>query len=135
MEVAVDTSVAVPLIMQAHTSHRQVRGALVGRSLVLTGHSLAETYSVLTRLPGDARLAAHDAATVIAATFGAPALLAPESAATMHTTLAKLGIAGGAVYDGLVALAALDNGLGLISRDNRAAATYATLGVEVEMIR
>jgi hypothetical protein len=35
----------------------------------------------------------------------------------------------------LVALAALDNGLGLLSRDNSAAATYATLGVEVEMIR
>ena len=135
MDVAVDTSVAVPLMMRAHTSHQQVRAALVGRSLVLTGHSLAETYSVLTRLPGDARLAAADAATLIAATFGAPALLAPATAATVHTVLARLGIAGGAVYDGLVALAALDNGLGLLSRDNRAATTYASLGVDVELIQ
>ena len=53
--LALDTSVAVPLLMRSHQAHSTVVAALSGRHLVLTAHSLAETYSVLTRLPGDAR--------------------------------------------------------------------------------
>ena len=56
MTLAVDTSVAVALIMSSHVAHRVVRRQLRGQSLVLTQHSLTETYSVLTRLPGDARV-------------------------------------------------------------------------------
>ncbi len=49
--------------------------------------------------------------------------------------LASLGIVGGAVYDGLVALSALGvPGSILLSRDLRAAATYGRLGVSVELI-
>lgn len=134
MDVAVDTSVALPLMMRSHEAHRQVGRALAGRSLVLTGHSLAETYSVLTRLPGDARLDAVDAAALIEANFGESVLLDPANGALVHQVLSQAGVAGGAVYDGLVALAALDSGLSLASRDARAAATYASLGVEVEFL-
>ena len=48
MTLAVDTSAAVALIMASHVAHRAVRRHLRGRDLVLTQHSLAETYSVLT---------------------------------------------------------------------------------------
>ena len=49
--------------------------------------------------------------------------------------MAILGIAGGAVYDGLVGLAALGaSDSVLLSRDLRAAATYARLGVTLEVI-
>jgi toxin FitB len=52
---AVDTSVAVPLLMSSHHAHPVIAAWAMGRSLGLSGHALAETYSVLTRLPGDAR--------------------------------------------------------------------------------
>jgi predicted nucleic acid-binding protein len=45
--------------------------------------------------------------------------------------LSRLGIAGGAVYDALVALAALEHGADLVTRDARAKATYDTVGVRV----
>jgi len=45
--------------------------------------------------------------------------------------LGRLGIAGGAVYDALVALAALEHDAALAMRDARARATYDTVGVRV----
>ncbi len=45
--------------------------------------------------------------------------------------LGRLGIAGGAVYDALVALAAAEHGAELATRDGRARATYETVGVRV----
>ncbi len=131
MTLALDTSAAVALVMSSHVAHRAVRRQMRGRDLVLTQHSLAETYSVLTRLPGDARVAPADAVRLIDANFGPPALLPPATAAAVPALLAKLHIVGGAVYDGLVGLAAKANSLPLATRDLRAAATYDALGIEV----
>jgi predicted nucleic acid-binding protein len=50
--VAVDTSVAIPLVARSHHDHAAVARWWNGQEVALTGHSLAETYSVLTRLPG-----------------------------------------------------------------------------------
>ncbi len=133
-DVAVDTSLAVPYVLASHLAHEIASRHLAGRRPVLTGHSLAETYSVLTRLPGDARLAPATAVEVIEADFGPPVLLDGDVAARVPRLLAPLGIAGGAVYDALAALAARDASLPAgHTRDRRAAATYAALGVEVEL--
>ena len=131
MTLAVDTSAAVALIMASHVANRAVRRHLRGRDLVLTQHSLAETYSVLTRLPGDARVAPADAVRLIEANFGPPALMPATTAASVPNLLAQLNIGGGAVYDALVGLAAKSNSLPLATRDLRAAATYDALGVQV----
>ena len=90
--------------MRAHPSHLAKRQHLAGRDTALTTYSLAETYSVLTRLPGDARLAPRYAATLLTANF--PDVVAPEVAVThqLAEVLAPMGIAGGAVYDALVGL-------------------------------
>jgi toxin FitB len=129
--LAVDTSAAVALLMSSHIAHRVVRRQLRGQDLVLTQHSLAETYSVLTRLPGDARVAPVDAVRLIDGNFGPPALLPAATAAVVPKLLAELNIVGGAVYDGLVGRAAQANRLALATRDLRAAATYDALGVDV----
>ncbi len=55
--LAVDTSVAIPLLVQTHSAHHAVTRWWDHREIALSGHALAETYSVLTRLPGDLRLA------------------------------------------------------------------------------
>ncbi|MCM3920370.1 hypothetical protein ND748_01540 [Frankia sp. AiPs1] len=52
----------------------------------------------------------------------------------IHTTLSQLGIAGGAVYDGLVALAAKAHGLALATRDARARGTYEAVGVKLILV-
>lgn len=131
--LAFDTSVAVPYVVRSHAAHEAVRDRAAGRAPVLTAHSLAETYSVLTRLPGDARLTAADAARLIRANLGPTLAADPATTLDLPTVLAPLGIVGGAVYDALVALAARSNGHTLATRDARAAGTYSAVGVTVEV--
>ena len=94
MTVAVDTSVAVPLLVRSHQHHAEVVRWWAGQELALSGHVLAATYSVLTRLPGDARLSAEDAARLLDARFTTPRTLSGPPARTVHATLSRLGIAG-----------------------------------------
>ena len=131
MTVAVDTSVAVPLVVRSHRDHAAVVRWWNGQDVALSGHALAETYSVLTRLPGDARLAPADAARLLNARFPAPLLLSSAQDRKLPDTLSRLGIAGGAVYDALVALAAKEHEVALATRDARARGTYDAVGVKV----
>jgi predicted nucleic acid-binding protein len=132
--VAVDTSVAVPLVLRNHEAHQAVVAWRAGRDLSLAGHAWIETYAVLTRLPGRARVSPSDAARVLASNFAAPITVASETWTRAVEIFATAGIAGGAAYDGWVALAARDRGALLASRDARAEATYRRLGVDVEMV-
>lgn len=129
--LALDTSVAVPLLVRTHAAHDAVTRWWSGRDVALPGHALTETYSVLTRLPGDLRLAPDDASRLLKRRFAAPLLLGPDTRRRLPEVLARLEIAGGAVYDGLVALAAAEHGATLATRDARARDTYERVGVTV----
>jgi toxin FitB len=131
LTLGVDTSVAIPLLVQTHRAHEAVARWWNGRELALSGHALAETYSVLTRLPGDLRLAPADAERLIDDRFGEPLLLGAETAARLPERLSELGVAGGAVYDALVALAAVEHEATLATRDGRAKPTYELVGAQV----
>ena len=135
MTVAVDTSVAIPLLVRSHHDHAAVARWWNGQELALSGHALAETYSVLTRLPGDARLEPADAARLLDARFSAPLVLSSSCSRKVPETLSNLGIAGWAVYDALVALAAKAHGAPLATRDARARGTYDAVGVKVIVVR
>jgi predicted nucleic acid-binding protein len=132
--LGVDTSVAVPLLIQTHTAHAEVVRWWDGREIALSGHALAETYSVLTRLPGDLRLAPADAARLITERFVEPFILGSDAVLRLPDVLSRLGIAGGAVYDALVALAAAEHGARLATRDARAKPTYEAVGVPVVVV-
>jgi len=129
--LALDTSVAVPLLVQTHRAHASVVRWWAGREIALSGHAVAETYSVLTRLPGDVRVAPADAARLLRARFVAHLQLKPRTAARLPEILGERGIAGGAVYDALVALAAVEHDAVLATRDARASATYEAIGARV----
>lgn len=131
---AVDTSVAVPLLVTSHRQHAMVAKWAKERSLGLGGHALAETYSVLTRLPGDARVSPADAVALIDENFPESFQLGARAARSAHREFARRGIAGGATYDGLVALAARERGALLVTRDARARSTYEALGVRTEVL-
>ena len=87
---AVDTSVAVPLLVASHRQH------------------------------------------VVVAQWSCP--LGARAARAAHREFARRGIAGGATYDGLVAVAARERGAVLFTRDARARWTYEALGVRTEMV-
>lgn len=132
--VAVDTSVAVPLLVAGHEQHADVAVWARGRNLCLTSHSLAETYAVLTRLPGDARVSAADAVRLIDENFVLPLVLSARAARDFHRECAARRVTGAATYVALVALAARENGVLLATRDERARATYDAIGAVVERL-
>lgn len=132
--MALDTSVAIPLLVLPHPDHVEVTRWCRDRDLVLAGHTVAETYAVLTRLPTGLRASPAQAAEVIAGRFGPPALLSKRAGRRLPALLAEAGIAGGAVYDAMVALAAREAGLVLATRDAKALGTYRALGAEVTVV-
>ena len=48
--------------------------------------------------------------------------------------LSRAGVAGGAVWDALVGLAAAEHGAQLATRDGRAKATYEAIGADVLVV-
>ncbi len=129
--LALDTSVAIPLLVATHREHAAVVKWCGDREIALSGHAVAETYSVLTRLPGDLRVVPADAARLLRERFAAPLVLSRKAAAKLPDTLSALEVAGGAVYDALVGLAAAEHGAQLATRDGRARATYEAVGARV----
>jgi toxin FitB len=71
---------------------------------------------------------------LIKARFSAPLVLSSQHSRTLPDALSRLGLAGGAVYDALVALAAREHGAALATRDAQARGTYEAVGVEVIVV-
>lgn len=133
-DLLLDTSAAIALLHETNPLHERVDDACRGNVLGLAGHAMIETYSVLTRLPGAARVTARRAEQLIDRAFPASSPLPAKDGLRAVQTLAAADIAGGAVYDGLVALAAKAAGLPLLTCDQRALPTYSALQIEFRLI-
>jgi predicted nucleic acid-binding protein len=131
----VDSSIAIAAILADHEAHDSAEDTL-SRSATTIAHVAAETYSVLTRLPPPRRLDAVSAAAIIDARL--PSVrVALDADARERSVLARLAgaeVSGGATYDGLIGLTALEHDLELMSRDRRAARTYRALGVNFQLL-
>lgn len=109
-----DTSCLVAAACGWHRHHDATRREIgrrdaAGEKLVLAAHSLAEAFSVLTRLPEPHRLRPDDALELIEANWGKTRLVtleAPDYRAALRRCR-DVGIGGGAVYDALIAACAL----------------------------
>lgn len=130
----VDTSAAVALVVGDHQGHEDTFNALGRRRLGLAGHAAFETFSVLTRLPPPARRTPAVVARVLEVNFPATRHLSPGAATELMDGLADAAIAGGAVYDALVAATAAEHGVALATRDRRALVTYRAFPVEIELL-
>lgn len=130
---AVDTSLAVPLLVTTHPEHRPVEAWARGRRLSLGPRATLETYAVLTRLPGTNRLLAEDAVALIEANFDLTTQH-PLATSQLPAALAAARVSGGASYDGVIGLEAVAATLPLASRDARARATYTRVGATVELL-
>ena len=133
-QLLIDTSVAVALAAAGHEHHQATTKAIGDRSCGLSGHAAFETFSVLTRLPSPNRRTPAAVARLLAHNFPGSRFLSAEGAQRLHARLASLGIAGGAVYDALVAATAAEHGITLATRDRRAVETYRVLEIDFELI-
>lgn len=113
MTVFIDTSVLVAAILQSHPNHQRAfhwvdQIANGDHRGVISEHSLAETYSVLTRINIPFRLSpgiAWEAIERNSAAFEILTLTEAEVKSELER-LATMEIGGGAVYDRLIAAVA-----------------------------
>ncbi len=126
-----DSSVVIAAFASWNQHHEPALEAL-GDARDLVAHAELESYSVLTRLPEPFRAEPALVAEYLREDYPGRRMVLPESARRdLVARLAGLLIAGGAVYDALVAATAAHHGYRLLSCDRRATATYERLGVEV----
>ena len=132
--ITCDTSVLVAAFARWHADHIAAAAA-VQRVGAIVEHVAVETFSVLTRLPPPHRVPAHLVTTFLGSHFPAsvPRLGSTPSIDVLDTAV-RAGIAGGAIYDLVVALAAQRGGAVLLSLDQRAARTYEAARVEYELL-
>lgn len=135
MRQTADNSITIAALVADHEARELAEGALK-RCTRTIAHVAIETYSVLTRLPPPRSLMSADAAKLIEARLPTTyATLDAGAYATAPSTLAGARISGGATYDGLIALTALEHDLELLTRDKRAERTYRALNVPYQLLQ
>lgn len=133
--IALDSSIVIASFGAWHEHHGLAREALADDPR-LTAHTALEAYSVLTRLPDPFRAEPGTVVEFLRRTFPANRLvLADARHQQLPCLLADLGIAGGAVYDALIALTALDSRAELLTLDRRALATYERCAAPSRLLR
>lgn len=133
--ICLDTSVVVPLFASWHEGHHDVLHVLAEEPR-LPARVAVEAYAVLTRLPAPHRVPAGIVVDFLDRTFP-PATRLVLAAGALQDAPARCGAAGidgGATYDALIALTAIEHELVLVSRDRRAASTYRALGAPVRLV-
>jgi predicted nucleic acid-binding protein len=129
-----DTSVVVAAFARWH-EHHDVAADAIRAASVVAAHVAVETYSVLTRLPAPRRVPPALVADFLELHFaGRVAGLDPDGCRRMLATSAAERVAGGAVYDALVAATAREADATLVTLDRRAVATYRLLGADYRLL-
>ena len=133
--ITVDTSVAVAAALPWHEAHAVARSALPRTRPRLIAQVAIETYSVLTRLPAPQRVPAAVARDYLRDAFTFPPhVLRAESYDGLIDLSAAEGIAGGAIYDAIVAATAKQEGAMLLTLDRRAVTTYRQLEADYRLL-
>lgn len=133
--IAVDSSVAIAAFGAWHT-YNELATELLDQGAALPAHAMLETYSVLTAFPPPHRAAPGLVDTWLEDRF-ATILPSPPplQQRDLIRKLASSGRAGGAVYDGLIALTAAHAGAEtLVTMDARAVPIYELIGVAVRLL-
>lgn len=131
---AVDSSVVVAAFASWHEHHAVARKAMASRPRLIA-HAAVESYSVLTRLPPPHRASPDIVHAFITGRFTEPFLILSETGyQELLATVAAGQILGGPAYDALIAFTAAEHNATLMSLDQRAAATYETVGARVEQL-
>ncbi|TAN41592.1 MAG: PIN domain-containing protein [Nitrospirae bacterium] len=114
-KVLFDTSVLVAALVKPHPAHQRafawLKKAKSGPiSMVVSSHTLAELYAVLTTLPVSPRITPEAASRLIQQDVFDMAVIAPLSAGDYKAVIKKLkdaDLPGGIIYDALICQAAV----------------------------
>jgi predicted nucleic acid-binding protein len=113
MKVLLDTSVLISAMLSDHVHHQHsqpwlAQGKAGAFDAVISAHSVAELYAVLTRLPRTPQISPTEALKLIQENVASftPVALSGTDYLTVIEELAKAGVSGGAVYDAVIAKAA-----------------------------
>lgn len=131
----VDSGVVVAGFASWHRAHPASLGELAGRPQI-AAHSLAEAFSVLTRLPAPHRAPAGLVSRFLDAAFLQDPLTLESRRYRRLVThrLAAAGISGGAIYDALIAKAVRAVDGTMVTLDRRALATYGRIGCDAVLL-
>ena len=134
MEV-VDSSVIINAALgHDGDSLEECRDAVV-RSRRAIAHTLAESYSALTRSPLPFRLSPAHAWRLLDEAFPlAPLTLSGDGYRRVLGLVSQQAVPGGAIYDCLIAQTAVEHDVTLVSRDRRAMTHYALVGARFVLI-
>lgn len=114
MKALFDTSVLVAALLQAHPRHARAlpwlrRAKAREIELFVSSHSLAELYAILSAIPTRPRLSPTQVGRLVRENVEATAHLVSLSSADYVATVeraSEMGLAGGIIYDALIARAA-----------------------------
>jgi predicted nucleic acid-binding protein len=131
----VDTSVIVRAATTSDPNERKHLRDIIAESPDIIGHVLVEAYATLTRLPQPFRLSPHRCHAYLTSAFRSePLTLSASGYSDVLDLVAERNIAGGAVYDCLIARTALEHNGTLMSLDHRAVSNYAIVGGHYQLI-
>jgi predicted nucleic acid-binding protein len=131
---AADSSLVIAAFASWHESHEAARRA-VDAGIRVVEHCTLETLSVLTRLPPPHRASGELVRDFLRERFPKPFLrLGAKAYRRFLFDLPDQGIAGGAVYDALIAATAAEHGAELLSCDRRAASNYERYGIRFVLL-
>jgi predicted nucleic acid-binding protein len=129
-----DSSLVIAAFASWHESHDVARRE-VDAGIRVVEHCTLETLSVLTRLPPPHRASGDLVRDFLRERFPRPFLrLSAKAYRKFLFELSEQGIAGGAVYDALIAATAAEHGAQLVSCDRRAATNYERYGVRFALL-
>ncbi len=114
MKALLDTSVLIAAMLPDHPAHAAASAWLAAAkqgaiAFIVSAHSLAEVYAVLTRLPRVPRITPTEAYRLIDENVLSCATVVSLSANDYENLIDKLaqeGVSGGAAYDAVIAKAA-----------------------------
>jgi predicted nucleic acid-binding protein len=131
---ALDSSVLIPALVQRHPQFELAHPILRRPDLRLIAHATLETFSALTGGAVRPRVRPVEAARALRALDGRPLTLSVDGHLSVLESCGEHNILGGAIFDALIAATAMEHGVCLITRDERAVRTYDALGAEYELI-
>jgi len=131
LKALLDSSVLIAGMLGLHSDHLRARVWLEKAKngdieAIVSAHSLVEVYSVLTRMPRPLQVSTNVALQLIESNilnYSEVIALTADDYRDLIRHLSQVGIAGGAVYDGIIACAAakaqVDQIITLNARDFR----------------
>lgn len=129
-----DTTVLVAAVLEEHQNHPasfRAFSTATRTNSFCAAHSVAEMYATLTRMPGKQRLTADQALLALSA-VEARLTIVPLDSNEYFAAIRKfaaIGVAGGTIYDGLIATCALKSKADVVYTWNLA--HFLLLGSEV----